>query len=39
DTKDLKAPQIIENLFAKLEEYSKDADQYDDMTALLFKIR
>ncbi len=39
DTKDLKASQIIENLFNKLEEYSKDADQFDDMTALLFKIR
>ncbi|NGX44058.1 MAG: Phosphoserine phosphatase RsbU [Candidatus Anoxychlamydiales bacterium] len=39
DTKDLKASQIIENLFAKLEEYSKDAYQYDDMTALLFKIK
>ncbi|NGX40206.1 MAG: Phosphoserine phosphatase RsbU [Candidatus Anoxychlamydiales bacterium] len=39
DTKDLKASQIVENLFAKLEEFSKDADQFDDMTALAFKIK
>ncbi|NGX48699.1 MAG: Phosphoserine phosphatase RsbU [Candidatus Anoxychlamydiales bacterium] len=39
DTQDLKASQIVENLFNKLEEYSKDAEQFDDMTALVFKIR
>ncbi|NGX34720.1 MAG: Phosphoserine phosphatase RsbU [Candidatus Anoxychlamydiales bacterium] len=38
DTKDLNASEIIERLFKKLEDYSRDAEQFDDMTALLFKI-
>ena len=39
DTDKLASYEIIEKLFSKLETYSKDTFQYDDMTALVFKIR
>jgi len=38
NVKDLKASKIVENIFAKLEEYSKDTNQFDDMTALILKM-
>ncbi len=36
--KDLSSYKIIENLFMELEKYSKDAERFDDMSTLLFKI-
>jgi len=39
DTQKLSSAEVIEKLFNRLETYSKDTYQYDDMTALVFKIR